>query len=79
MKRIIPILFALVLAAKITLAQDQHFSQFYNSPVASNPGNTGVFNGDLRAILCTVCSGLQLAHLIKHLPFRWTLLFSRKG
>ena len=49
MKRIIPILFALVLAAKITLAQDQHFSQFYNSPVASNPGNTGVFNGDLRA------------------------------
>lgn len=30
-------------------AQDLHFSQFYNSPLATNPGNTGVFNGDVRA------------------------------
>jgi type IX secretion system PorP/SprF family membrane protein len=29
-------------------AQDFHFSQFYNSPLTVNPGNTGVFNGDLR-------------------------------
>lgn len=29
-------------------AQDFHYSQFYNSPLTLNPGNTGVFNGDLR-------------------------------
>jgi type IX secretion system PorP/SprF family membrane protein len=30
-------------------AQDFHFSQFYASPLTMNPGNTGAFNGDLRA------------------------------
>jgi len=30
-------------------AQDFHYSQFYNSPLTVNPGNTGVFNGDIRA------------------------------
>jgi type IX secretion system PorP/SprF family membrane protein len=30
-------------------AQDFHYSQFYNSPLTTNPGNTGVFNGDVRA------------------------------
>jgi len=31
------------------VGQDLHFSQFYNAPLTTNPGNTGVFNGDLRA------------------------------
>lgn len=30
------------------LAQDIHFSQFYNSPLNLNPANTGVFKGDWR-------------------------------
>ncbi|MBK9479474.1 MAG: PorP/SprF family type IX secretion system membrane protein [Bacteroidetes bacterium] len=29
-------------------AQDQHFSQFFNSPQNLNPALSGVFNGDLR-------------------------------
>jgi type IX secretion system PorP/SprF family membrane protein len=32
-----------------THAQGLHFSQFYNAPTFVNPGNTGVFNGDIRA------------------------------
>ena len=31
------------------IGQDLHFSQFYNAPLTTNPANTGVFNGDLRA------------------------------
>jgi type IX secretion system PorP/SprF family membrane protein len=30
-------------------AQDFHFSQFFNAPLTTNPANTGVFNGDIRA------------------------------
>jgi type IX secretion system PorP/SprF family membrane protein len=30
------------------LAQDIHFSQFFNSPLNTNPGLTGIFNGDIR-------------------------------
>lgn len=30
------------------LAQDIHFSQFFNSPLNTNPALTGVFDGDLR-------------------------------
>lgn len=29
-------------------AQDIHFSQFFNAPLASGPGNIGVFDGDYR-------------------------------
>ncbi len=29
-------------------AQDLHFSQFFNSPLNTNPANTGIFNGDVR-------------------------------
>ena len=48
MKKSVFFLF-LLLFIKIQLeAQDQHFSQFYSSPTATNPGNTGVFNGDIR-------------------------------
>lgn len=41
------------LAAALTLAlrvgaQDIHFSQFFNTPYATSPGNTGLFDGDLR-------------------------------
>jgi type IX secretion system PorP/SprF family membrane protein len=44
------ILFFIYLTIQVSLtAQDFHYSQFYNSPLTTNPGNTGVFNGDLRA------------------------------
>jgi type IX secretion system PorP/SprF family membrane protein len=44
-------LFLLIfIAAGITAtAQDRHYSQFYAAPLNANPGNTGVFNGDIRA------------------------------
>ncbi len=32
-----------------SFAQDRHYSQFYADPLGINPGNTGAFNGDLRA------------------------------
>lgn len=32
-------------------AQDIHFSQFYETPLLINPALTGVFNGDMRALL----------------------------
>ncbi len=32
----------------IVVAQDIHFSQFFNSPLNTNPGLTGIFNGDIR-------------------------------
>ena len=38
-----------LLSNVLLIAQDFHFSQFYNSPLSINPGNTGVFNGDVRA------------------------------
>lgn len=31
-------------------AQDIHYSQFYNSPINTNPALTGIFNGDIRFI-----------------------------
>lgn len=31
------------------VGQDRHYSQFYAAPLNMNPGNTGVFNGDIRA------------------------------
>lgn len=33
------------------LAQDIHFSQYYNTPLITNPALTGVFGGDQRAII----------------------------
>ena len=30
-------------------AQDIHFSQYYNSPLTTNPALTGIFRGDIRA------------------------------
>lgn len=44
--------FLIVLLAVFTInavAQDRHYSQFYLAPLNANPGNTGVFNGDIRA------------------------------
>ena len=39
-------LFSLCFSAR---SQDLHFSQFYLAPLLENPGNTGVFNADIRA------------------------------
>ncbi len=41
-------LFALLLTASRTTAQDIHFSQFFNTPLASGPGLIGSFDGDYR-------------------------------
>lgn len=32
------------------LAQDIHFSQFYNAPLQTNPARTGIFGGDVRFV-----------------------------
>jgi hypothetical protein len=37
----IPMLVCGLLTAVCTQAQDLHFSQFYNSPLTTNPANTG--------------------------------------
>src|SRR5687767_13818099 len=41
-------LFALILFAEVSFAQDIHFSQFYASPLTLNPALTGRMNGDYR-------------------------------
>lgn len=49
MKKIRLLSMALTLLGLSAFAQDFHYSQFYSSPLTVNPGNTGVFNGDIRA------------------------------
>ena len=41
----------LVMSSLPASGQDKHFSQFYRTPMLINPGMTGVFNGDIRAII----------------------------
>jgi hypothetical protein len=41
--------FAAVFASLFVQAQDLHFSQFFNSPLSTNPANTGFIpDGDYR-------------------------------
>jgi hypothetical protein len=47
MKRLI-ILFLFSAFVDAVVAQDIHYSQFYNSPLNINPAKTGIFNGDKR-------------------------------
>lgn len=47
MKKIKVLLWCLLLV-KISLAQDIHFSHLNRQPTFQNPGNAGMFNGDLR-------------------------------
>jgi len=49
MKKYKSLLVILTAACSSAFAQDRHYSQFYNAPLNINPGNTGVFNGDIRA------------------------------
>jgi len=49
MKKITSLLVSLFALCISATSQDAHYSQFYSAPVNTNPGNTGVFNGDLRA------------------------------
>ncbi|MEO8591301.1 MAG: type IX secretion system membrane protein PorP/SprF, partial [Flavobacteriales bacterium] len=37
-----------LVAPRALRAQDIHFSQFFNAPLALGPGNIGVFDGDYR-------------------------------
>lgn len=50
MKKTISVAFILLVFNFISNAQDIHFSQIYETPVALNPANTGFFNGYFRAI-----------------------------
>lgn len=50
MKRLLLIII-LGLSITITNAQDIHFSQYFNTPLITNPAFTGVFGGDQRAML----------------------------
>ena len=47
MKRLI-VLFLFSPFVEAIMAQDIHYSQFYNSPLNINPAKTGIFNGDKR-------------------------------
>jgi type IX secretion system PorP/SprF family membrane protein len=49
MKNIKIVVVILLAACTNAFAQDRHYSQFYLAPLNANPGNTGVFNGDIRA------------------------------
>ncbi len=40
----------LLLLSLQSLAQDIHFSQFYNAPLQTNPALTGIFGGDVRFV-----------------------------
>lgn len=42
------LLFLCTMGMLPSTAQDFHYSQFFNSPLTTNPGNTGLVNGDLR-------------------------------
>jgi type IX secretion system PorP/SprF family membrane protein len=50
MKKTILIVLILIFSSRAFKAQDIHFSQIYETPVALNPANTGFFNGYIRAI-----------------------------
>lgn len=47
MNRILPVLLLVLFAFSVN-GQDLHYSMFFNSPLNTNPGLTGVFNGDQR-------------------------------
>ncbi|MCB9265373.1 MAG: PorP/SprF family type IX secretion system membrane protein [Lewinellaceae bacterium] len=47
MKKFLPLFFLLAIAAT-SLAQDQHFTQFFASPLTLNPALTGTFDGKYR-------------------------------
>ena len=52
MKKFFFILVTIVLfVGEISFAQDIHFSQFYSTPMQTNPANSGNFDGNWRAIL----------------------------
>ncbi|MBL4656779.1 MAG: PorP/SprF family type IX secretion system membrane protein, partial [Flavobacteriales bacterium] len=51
-KKYVVCLFSLAIGSgQGVLSQDIHFSQFYETPLMMNPANSGVFNGDIRAIV----------------------------
>ena len=47
MKKFLPLFFLLAIATT-GLAQDQHFTQFFASPLTLNPALTGTFDGKYR-------------------------------
>jgi len=51
MKKPYAITVLLLIQTLLITAQDIHFSQFYQTPLITNPALTGVFNGDMRVII----------------------------
>ena len=49
MNKIAKLIIGLTMLGCTAVAQDAHYSQFFYSPLTTNPANTGVFNGDIRA------------------------------
>lgn len=50
MKRLILYLIGISFTCGNILAQDVHFSQFYNSPTTLNPASAGIIKGDFRVV-----------------------------
>ncbi|HQU60103.1 MAG TPA: type IX secretion system membrane protein PorP/SprF, partial [Saprospiraceae bacterium] len=48
MRKYLLIIILALTAATISQAQDQHFSQFFASPLTLNPALTGTFDGKYR-------------------------------
>ena len=51
MSRRILFIWIVGISTSLVYGQDIHFSQFYQTPLVTNPANTAVFNGDVRAIV----------------------------
>lgn len=47
-KKIIVYFFAIIICSYSSVAQDIHFSQFFEAPLLRNPSLAGIFNGDIR-------------------------------
>ena len=48
MKRILSILFLMTVSQQLVIAQDIHFSQFFEAPLLRNPSLAGIYTGDIR-------------------------------
>ena len=54
----------LLFATQGLLAQDLHFSQWYNNPLFSNPSLTAAFDGDYRVRLCLISQDRHRAQML---------------
>ena len=64
-KRVTKIILLILFCTSLA-AQDNHFSQYYASPLSLNPATTGHFEGDWRAIQSM---GFSPCHGRRNCPF----------